>query len=116
MRRDISISSGDGALTATEMLALERVDENRFRSWRNQDNRTGAIFGGQTLAQSLAAAAATVPGWPVHNISANFMRSGDLDRPVDYEVERTRDGRRYAARRVLATQDGKAIFDCLCSF
>lgn len=110
------INSGDEALSATELLALERIGDTRFRSWRNQDNRAGAIFGGQPLAQAVAAAQATVATGICHSLSANFMRAGDADAPVDYDVERLRDGRRYAARRVLATQDGKPIFDAICSF
>lgn len=103
-------------LTAAEILALEQVGERHFRSLRNQGNRVGAIFGGQPLAQALRAAQATAPDWPVHNLSGMFLRGGDCDKPVDYRVEPLRDGRRYASRRVIALQDGRAIFDCLCSF
>lgn len=106
----------DDSLTATELLALERIGEDSWRSILNQDNRAGAIFGGQPLCQALWAARMTAPPWPAHNLSAMFLRGGVVADPVDYRVERLRDGRRYAARRVLATQRGKAIFDLLCSF
>lgn len=111
-----STGSADEALTAEELLTLERIGETSLRSVHNQENRAGAIFGGQPLAQALSVAQATVPGWPAHSLSANFMRSGNFDLPVDYEIELLRDGRRYAARRVLASQQGKPIFDCICSF
>ncbi|MFC3172632.1 acyl-CoA thioesterase [Novosphingobium bradum] len=110
------ISSGDAALAAADLLALEPLGHDRFRAWRNQDNRTGTLFGGQPLAQALAAAGATVPDWPAHTLTGHFLRAGQLDRPIDYAVERTRDGRRYASRRVIASQDGRAIFDALCAF
>lgn len=106
----------DDALTAADLLTLEPIAENVLRSTLNQDNRSGAIFGGQPLCQALAAARTTAPLWPAHSLSAMFLRGGVVAEPVDYRVEILRDGRRYAARRVLATQRGRAIFDLLCSF
>ena len=103
-------------LTAAELLALEPAGPDRLRSVRNQDNRAGIILGGQPLAQALAAAQTTVADWPAHSLSGLFLRGGQVDAPVDYQVERVRDGRRYAGRRVLASQDGRPIFDMVCSF
>jgi acyl-CoA thioesterase-2 len=103
--------------TATDMLQLERVSDTRFESKATLDNGRAAIFGGQPLVQALAAAAQTVAGgWPAHTMSAHFLRGGAPGVPVVYEVEATRDGRRFASRRVRASQDGKAIFDMLCAF
>ena len=102
--------------TAEAILNLEQVDERRFRSTFNQDNYLGMIFGGQPLGQGLAAAQRTVAGWPAHSLSGYFVRSGMVAEPVDYDVEVVRDGRRFAFRRVLASQKGKPIFDMLCSF
>lgn len=98
------------------LLAFETLGDGRFRSHHPLDNRAGAVFGGQPLGQALAAARLTAPGWPAHNLSATFLRAGAIDRPIDYAVETVRDGRRYAARRVVASQDGRAILDALCSF
>lgn len=104
------------ALSAAEILALEPCGDRHQRSVRNQDNRAGMIFGGQLLGQALASAASTVAGLPAHSLSAMFVRPGMVDEPVDYAVEILRDGRRFSQRRVLATQAGRPIFDCLCSF
>jgi len=101
---------------AKALLQLEQVDERRFRSTYNQDNFLGMIFGGQPLAQALAAAQRTVPDWPAHSCTGYFLRTGVIADPVDYDVELLRDGRRFAFRRVLATQKGQPIFDMLCSF
>ena len=101
---------------AAELLALEQVDERRFRGVHNLDNGRGVLFGGQALLQGLAAARRTVAGWPAHSVTGSYLRSGSPAVPVDYAVEATRDGRRYAGRRVLASQAGKPIFDMLCSF
>jgi acyl-CoA thioesterase-2 len=106
----------NGVLSARDVLDLQQIGERRFRSVRNQDNGMHAIFGGQPLAQALAAAQRTAPPWPAHSCTGYFLRGGVVAEPIDYEVEVLRDGRRYATRRVLATQGGKAIFDMLCSF
>lgn len=104
------------ASLAGEMLSLEQLDETTFRSEHSHDNTRGTIFGGQFLAQALLAAQRTVSGWPANSASAYFLRPGGFDAPIDYEVERVRDGRSFANRRVVARQSGKAIFDMLCSF
>lgn len=101
---------------AQAILNLEQVDARRFRSTFNQTNYLGMIFGGQPLGQALAAAQRTVAGWPAHSLSGYFLSAGAVDRPVDYQVEAVRDGRRFAFRRVLASQDGKPTFDMICSF
>ena len=101
---------------ARALLDLEQITDRRFRSIYSQDNYQGAIFGGQALAQALAAAQRTVATWLPHTCTGYFLKPGAVDEPIDYEVEVVRDGRRFAARRVLASQAGKAIFDLLCSF
>jgi acyl-CoA thioesterase-2 len=108
--------SEKGQLRAEQIIALEQVSELRFRSLYNQDNYIGSIFGGQPIGQALAAAQRTVDGWPAHSCTGYYLRRGDVALPVDYDVEIVRDGRRFAQRRVLASQDGKAIFDMLCSY
>ncbi|MFC4595778.1 acyl-CoA thioesterase [Sphingobium tyrosinilyticum] len=102
--------------SAAELLLLDEIEPDRFRARHNLDNYAGATFGGQQLGQSLAAAARTAPGWPASQASGLFLRSGRLDQPIDFVVERVNDGRRFAQRRVLASQDGRAIFDFQCTF
>ncbi|MGO9932581.1 MAG: acyl-CoA thioesterase [Steroidobacteraceae bacterium] len=102
--------------TARALLNLEQVTDRRFRSTYSQANYQGAIFGGQALAQALAAAQRTVAMRLPHTCTGYFLRAGAVAEPIDYEVDLVRDGRRYAARRVLASQAGKPIFDLLCSF
>ncbi len=104
------------APAAAELLALQPLATMHFRSLHSLNGGAGAIFGGQSLLQGLAAARRTVPPWRAHSITANYLRAGHPDQPVDYKVERVRDGRRFAARRVLAIQAGKPITDMLCSF
>jgi acyl-CoA thioesterase-2 len=101
---------------ARELLDLEQISDRCFRTIYAQGNSQDAIFGGQALAQALAAAQRTVKDWLPHSCTGYFLRAGAIAEPIDYEVERVRDGRRFTARRVLASQSGKPIFDMLCSF
>jgi acyl-CoA thioesterase-2 len=110
------VSADPFAGLALSMLQLERIDDKTFRSSLAHDNSTGAVFGGQYLAQALAAAGETVPGWAANSCSAYFLRPGGLHAPIDYVVERVRDGRAFANRRVTALQSGKPLFDMICSF
>lgn len=77
----------------------------------------GRVFGGQVLSQCLAAAARTVEaGRDAHSLHGYFVRPGDALKPITFTVERIRDGRSFSVRRVLASQDEKAILTLTCSF
>ena len=104
------------ATFAADMLRLERVGTMAFRTAMARDNSQGTVFGGQLLGQALQAARLTTPPWPAHSCSAYFLRPGMTGMPIDYEVETVRDGRNFANRRVVARQQGKALFDMLCAF
>ncbi len=74
-------------------------------------------FGGQFVAQSMAAAGQTVPGdaQPT-SMHLQFLRGGAAADPVDYAVERTYDGRTAMTRRVLARQGDRIITAATVSF
>jgi acyl-CoA thioesterase II len=75
------------------------------------------VFGGQVIAQALVAAQRTVlPGLQVHSLHAYFILAGDSALPIDYVVDPIRDGRSFATRRVVASQNGRAIFALSASF
>lgn len=75
------------------------------------------VFGGQVLAQALTAGYRTVSADRVaHSLGAYFLRAGIFGVPIDYRVERTRDGGNFSTRRILASQQGKAIFSMVASF
>lgn len=97
-------------------LALERIEDNIFRG-QSQDPGWGRVFGGQVLGQALSAAAQTVPSdRPVHSLHSYFLRPGDVKLPIVFLVDPIRDGRSFTTRRVVAVQDGKAIFNLSASF
>jgi acyl-CoA thioesterase-2 len=99
-----------------DLLRIEQLDENRFRG-RCHAGAPLRAFGGQVAAQALTAGGRTIAaGRRVHSLHGYFLRPGDPSRPIDYEVERVRDGMAYATRRVTAVQRGEAIFTLSASF
>lgn len=77
----------------------------------------GGLYGGQIVAQALRAAAISVdPELEPHSIRAYFIRRGDHAEPVRYEVDRIRNGRSFATRRVVARQAIGAILNAESSF
>jgi acyl-CoA thioesterase II len=98
------------------LLDLEPVEYNIYRG-RNRDIGSGRVFGGQVMAQALVAAQRTVDDDRVaHSMHGYFILPGDLDAPIVYFVDRLRDGRSFATRRVTAIQHGQAIFNMSASF
>ena len=97
------------------ILTLERLEENLFRGV-NHDFGTHRVYGGQVLGQAIKAAQTTVNGLSIHSLHAYFLRMGDLKAPIIYEVDRSRDGRSFSARRVVAIQHGRPIFTLSASF
>ena len=99
-----------------QTIKLEQLDENTFQG-NSLDIGSKAVFGGQVLAQSLNAATRTVAmDRFVHSLHAYFILPGDIQKPILYEVDKVRDGRSFTTRRVIAKQNGKAIFITAASF
>ncbi|MGI9295439.1 MAG: acyl-CoA thioesterase [Pseudomonadales bacterium] len=95
---------------------LEKIDKNLFRGVTRKpaDNR---VYGGQMLAQAMNAAQQTVSKrFVLHSFHSYFMRPGEPETPIIYEVDRIRDGRAFTTRRVVAIQNGEAIFNMSLSF
>jgi acyl-CoA thioesterase-2 len=80
------------------------------------DRDEGRLFGGLVLGQAALAAGRTAPDPTLHSLHAYFLRAGRPDVPIEYSVERVRDGRTFTARRVLARQAGEPICDVTASF
>ncbi len=106
-----------------ELLDLERVDvtstsrESDFFLGRSQYKPDGRVFGGQVLAQCIVAAARTMPEERlIHSLHGYFLRAGDVSEPIEFGVERLRDGRSFSARRVHAYQRNQPILSLIASF
>jgi acyl-CoA thioesterase II len=98
-----------------KVMTLERLEINLFRG-QSRDIGSPQVFGGQVLGQALVAATATVEGREVHSLHAYFLRRGDFNSPIVYEVDRAWDGKHFATRRVVAIQHGQQIFNMSASF
>ena len=98
-----------------KFLEVERIDKYLFIG--NSPKRPRRVFGGQVLAQSLNAAIRTVE-LPrlAHSMHAYFLRPGNPAKQIVYEVDPIRDGKIFTTRRVVAKQDGIAIFNTSVSF
>jgi acyl-CoA thioesterase II len=98
-----------------KVMTLERIEINLFRG-ESRDIGSPQVFGGQVLGQALVAATATAENRKVHSLHAYFLRRGDFDSPIVYEVDRAWDGKHFSTRRVVAIQHGQQIFNLSASF
>ncbi|MDE2051161.1 MAG: acyl-CoA thioesterase II [Gammaproteobacteria bacterium] len=98
-----------------KVMTLERLELDLFRG-ESRDIGSPQVFGGQVLGQALTAASATVAGRIVHSLHAYFLRRGDFNAPIVYQVDRSLDGHSFSNRRVVAIQHGEPIFNMAASF
>jgi acyl-CoA thioesterase-2 len=98
-----------------KVMTLERLELDLFRG-ESRDIGSPQVFGGQVLGQALMAATATVENRTVHSLHAYFLRRGDFNSPIVYEVDRARDGKHFSTRRVVGIQHGAQIFNMSASF
>jgi acyl-CoA thioesterase-2 len=98
-----------------KVMTLERLEMNLFRG-ESRDIGSPQVFGGQVLGQALVAATATAEDRTVHSLHAYFLRRGDFNSPIVYEVDRALDGKHFSSRRVVAIQHGRQIFNMSASF
>jgi acyl-CoA thioesterase-2 len=97
------------------LLKLEQIEDNIYRG-ESRDIGSAQVFGGQVLGQALTAASYTVSQGTVHSLHAYFLRRGDMQAPIVYQVDRARDGRSFTNRRVVAIQHGRPILNMAASF
>lgn len=101
-----------------EILSLLQLEHTGPDHYRGQSHFMGSpnVFGGQVLGQSLYAAVSTVEGRRPHSMHAMFLLAGNHRLPIEYAVERVRDGGSFSTRRVVAFQEGRRIFVMSASF
>jgi acyl-CoA thioesterase-2 len=119
------------ASTRLELLfELEQVAPGRFvgsapsrlataeigRGDAGTEGRRQRVYGGQIAGQSLAAATRTVSGRAVHSLHGYFVAGADACQPIEYEVDRGRDGHTLSSRQVRAVQAGRVLFTLSASF
>ncbi len=97
-----------------EILSLEDRGGDSFSTQlRGFEGRT---FGGETLGCATRAAARTCDGRSLHSLHACFLRLVPADVPIELAVERLRDGRRFAHRRVQVRHEGRVLCELMASF
>lgn len=98
-----------------EILSLRQVGPDAFQGLSH--TRSRRIYGGQTLGQALVAAGRTVEReHHPHSLHGHFIHPGRSDLPIDYLVERVRDGGSFTTRLVRAVQDERTIALATASF
>ena len=96
------------------ILDLESIEPGVFRGQSERD-RHGRVYGGQSLAQALVAAARAGPGWPVHSLHAYFLEPGDPQQPLRYAVEPLQRTRSFLRCGVAASQGETPVLHALVS-
>lgn len=87
------------------LLTVEKCAADIFAGPPQADG-IGRVFGGQVLAQALQAAQSSIAdGKRAHSLHAYFLRGGREGAPIEYRIERDFDGRSFANRRVVASQE-----------
>lgn len=120
---DASDAAGAAALgTVLRTLELVAGDVPDTFVGTSLAHPNGRVFGGQVLAQALLAAGRTLVDDPdagprlPHSLHGYFLRAGEIDVPIEFGVERLRDGRSFSARRTHAAQHGAPILSMTASF
>ncbi len=109
-------------LSLKELLTLEKLDINLFRSQIHQENFRQNLFGGQVLGQALNAATLTLADSDenfdrlANSCHAYFLHPGSSSTPIIYDVDVLRRGNSFSNVRVLARQMGRTIFSMAVSF
>jgi acyl-CoA thioesterase II len=99
-----------------DLLTVTRMGDGWYLGKRRSGG-VGRVFGGQVIAQALAAAQDTVSNErAAHSLHAYFMRPGSEDYEITYRVERDFDGGSFSTRRIIASQQDRPILNMAASF
>jgi acyl-CoA thioesterase-2 len=109
------MSISDTLTNLVSLLDLEATGVDSYRGYGHGGSRK-RMFGGHVAGQSLMAAGRTAEGLAAHSLHAYFLRPGDPNEPIDFHVQRVRDGRSFATRTVVASQKDEAILSAAVSF
>ena len=119
MHESTPFAEPDHAAAVARLIAMIDVEPLEVDLFRGHSSDAGwpRVYGGQVVAQALMAATKTVHRERLaHSLHAYFLRPGDPAAPIDYKVERDRDGQSFSTRRVVAVQHCRPIFNMSASF
>jgi len=91
-----------------DALALEPTGPDRYRA-TNMESEHHVVFGGQLLAQSIAAALIDQEGKTVKTIHTVFARGGSFETPLEITVDRMHSGRSVASSTVTIAQNDQVV-------
>jgi acyl-CoA thioesterase len=92
--------------SVAEMLELEHVGPGQFVG-KNLPGPSPVVFGGQILAQSVAAAALSVPDKQIKSLHTVFARGGSPDAPLEIDVDVLQQGRTFASLSLTTHQGAR---------
>jgi acyl-CoA thioesterase II len=106
------------ATALKEILALTRIENDYFLGSSPLNPRWGRVYGGQLIAQSIAACTNTLnpQTHAIHSLHSYFLHPGDDEVPILYKVTRLKDTKAYVTRRVDAIQYQRIIFTAQLQF
>jgi acyl-CoA thioesterase II len=108
--------SHESAADLVNIVTPEPLGNDRFLGHPSSGDGAAGTFGGHFLGQAAAAALATVDNdRHIHSFHAYFLRGGEAGVPIEYVVDRLRDGRSFGTRRVTARQHDKDLFTMMAS-
>ena len=100
-----------------KLFAVEDVGGDTFIGPQPIDDvERVRVFGGQVVAQAMAAAARTMTGRHLHSLHVSFLRPGNPNVPLQYDVVSLREGRTFSTRRVTTRQGDIVVMEAHVSF
>ena len=98
-------------------LGVEPLGGDRFAVSGDSPLARETLFGGALLTQALLAADATVPDdYAVHHLHGEFPQRGRAGEPIEFAVDRVKDGRALTSRRVVGRQGERTVVTLEASF
>jgi len=98
-----------------DALAPVPVGEGVYRAGQPHEHGNH-LFGGQVLAQALAAASCFVGGGLANSLHAYFLSRGNPRDPIEYSVAELRESRAFRTVEVTARQAGVRILKLAASY
>jgi acyl-CoA thioesterase-2 len=99
-----------------QILDLQKEDDSTFIG-NSLDIGSFSVYGGQVLAQSVAAASSVLDDEKVlHSLHGYFLRPGDISIPIKYIVDVFKEGRSFNTVRISGLQKDKTIFIMAASY
>lgn len=105
------------SLSLIEVMSVEPTGETDSFVGPTENYGVIGVYGGHFVGQALAAGLATVEEPKLaHSLHCYFLRPGNVEVPIQYQVMRLREGRGSDVRSITAIQNDHAVFQMIASF